>query len=48
MESSTTEQFSHRQGADVATVARVAGRIRANVEKVIEGKTEVVAASWTE
>ncbi len=32
-------------GADVASVARVAGRIRANVEKVIEGKPEVVSAA---
>lgn len=32
-------------GADVATVARVAGHIRANVERVIEGKGEVVSAS---
>jgi MoxR-like ATPase len=31
--------------ADVDTVARVAGRIRANVEKVIEGKSDVVFAS---
>ena len=32
-------------GADVDTVARVAGQIRANVEKVIEGKSEVVGAA---
>ncbi|WP_435769429.1 AAA family ATPase [Nocardioides sp. SYSU DS0651] len=31
--------------ADVDTVARVAGRIRANIEKVIEGKSDVVFAS---
>ncbi len=31
--------------ADVAMVARVAGRIRANVERVIEGKSEVVSAA---
>lgn len=31
--------------ADVDTVARVAGQIRANVEKVIEGKSEVVGAA---
>ncbi len=31
--------------ADVDTVARVAARIQANVEKVIEGKTDVIAAS---
>ena len=29
-------------GADLETVARVAGRIRANVERVIEGKSDVV------
>ena len=32
-------------GADIDTVARVAGLIRANVEKVIEGKGEVVSAA---
>ncbi|UMG94892.1 MoxR family ATPase [Nocardioides sp. TF02-7] len=37
--------MDHNRGADVATVARVAGRIRANVERVIEGKSEVVSAS---
>jgi len=31
--------------ADVATVARVADAVRANVEKVIEGKSEVVGAA---
>ncbi len=31
--------------SDVESVARVAGRIRANVEKVIEGKSDVVTAS---
>lgn len=31
--------------ADVATVGRVAGRIRTNVERVIEGKSEVVTAA---
>jgi MoxR-like ATPase len=31
--------------ADVATVARVAGRIRDNVEQVIEGKPDVVTAA---
>ncbi|KAA1418009.1 MoxR family ATPase [Nocardioides humilatus] len=35
----------HPTGADVATVARVAARIRANVEHVIEGKSEVVSAA---
>lgn len=33
------------QSADVASVAKVAGRIRANVEKVIEGKSDVVTAT---
>ncbi|KRB75967.1 ATPase [Nocardioides sp. Root190] len=32
-------------GADVDTVARVAGLIRSNVEKVIEGKGEVISAA---
>jgi MoxR-like ATPase len=32
-------------GADVATVARVASRIRGNIERVIEGKSEVVSAA---
>jgi MoxR-like ATPase len=45
VESPTAEQFQKTEGADVATVARVAGRIRANVERVIEGKSEVVSAS---
>src|SRR5436190_1637458 len=45
VESSTTEQLPDPTGADVATVARVAGRIRANVERVIEGKSEVVSAT---
>jgi MoxR-like ATPase len=40
----TTEQ-PHPTGADVATVARVAGRIRTNIERVIEGKSEVVSAA---
>ena len=31
--------------ADVETIARVAGRIRANVEQVIEGKPEVVTSA---
>ena len=39
-------QARHRtEGADVDTVARVAGRIRTNVERVIEGKTEVVTSA---
>ena len=42
---SPTEQHHPTTGADVATVARVAGRIRANIERVIEGKSEVVSAS---
>lgn len=33
------------QSADVASVAKVAGRIRGNVEKVIEGKSDVVTAA---
>ncbi len=45
MESLTTEQQPDPTGADVATVARVAGRIRANIERVIEGKSEVVSAT---
>ncbi len=45
MEPPTTEQLHHPTGADVATVARVAGRIRANIERVIEGKSEVVSAA---
>ena len=32
-------------GADLETLARVAGRIRANVEKVIEGKPDVVSST---
>jgi MoxR-like ATPase len=46
VEPATTQQeTSHATGADVATVARVAGRIRANIERVIEGKSEVVSAA---
>ncbi len=45
MEPPTTEQPHPPTGADVATVARVAGRIRANIEHVIEGKSEVVSAA---
>jgi MoxR-like ATPase len=45
VDSPTTEQLQNTTGADVATVARVAGRIRANVEQVIEGKSEVVSAA---
>jgi MoxR-like ATPase len=32
-------------GADLQTLARVVGRVRANVERVIEGKPDVVSAS---
>jgi len=32
-------------GADLETVARISGRIRANIEKVIEGKSDVVFAT---
>ncbi len=32
-------------GADLETVARVVGRVRANVERVIEGKPDVVSAA---
>ena len=32
-------------GADLETLARVVGRIRANIEKVIEGKPDVVSSS---
>jgi len=32
-------------GADLETLARVADRVRANIEKVIEGKPEVVSAT---
>jgi MoxR-like ATPase len=31
----------HGAGADLDTLARVSGRIRASIEKVIEGKPEV-------
>ncbi|XBB68570.1 MoxR family ATPase [Nocardioides sp. WV_118_6] len=46
MESSTSAPAPVPTGStDVDTVARVAGRIQANVEKVIEGKSDVVAAA---
>ena len=32
-------------GADLETVARVTGRVRANIERVIEGKPDVVSAA---
>ncbi len=34
-------------GADLETLARVVGRIRANIEKVIEGKPDVVNSAWS-
>ena len=34
-------------GADLDTLARVAGRIRANIERVIEGKPDVVSSTLT-
>lgn len=36
---------AHRGGADLETLARVVNRVRANVEKVIEGKAEVVQST---
>ena len=46
MEPSTSAPAPAPAGStDVDTVARVASRIQANVEKVIEGKSEVVAAA---
>jgi MoxR-like ATPase len=35
----------HRGGADLETLARVVGRVRANIEKVIEGKADVVQST---
>ena len=32
-------------GADLETLSRVVGRIRANIEKVIEGKADVVSST---
>ena len=32
-------------GADLETLARVVGRIRTNIEKVIEGKADVVSST---
>ena len=43
MHSSTTGAASHATGsADLETLARVVGRVRDNIEKVIEGKTDLV------
>ena len=36
-----------RDGADLETLTRVVSRVRANIEKVIEGKPDVVTASLT-
>ena len=36
---------AHRGGADLETLARVVGRVRTNIEKVIEGKADVVQAT---
>lgn len=36
---------AHRGGADLETLARVVTRVRANVEKVIEGKADVVEST---
>jgi MoxR-like ATPase len=36
---------AHRGGADLETLARVVGRVRANIEKVIEGKADVVQST---
>ena len=41
----TTAGGAHRGGADLETLARVVGRVRANVEKVIEGKADVVQST---
>jgi len=43
--STTADLSSDRHSADLETVARVAGRIRDNVERVIEGKSDVVHAT---
>ena len=45
MSSTTADLSSDRHSADLETVARVAGRIRDNVERVIEGKSDVVHAT---
>jgi MoxR-like ATPase len=39
--SSAQRETGERQGADLDTLAQVAGRVRASIEKVIEGKPEV-------
>ena len=36
---------AHRGGADLETLSRVVSRVRANVEKVIEGKADVVQST---
>lgn len=35
----------HERGADLETLARVVGRVRANIERVIEGKPDVVTSA---
>jgi MoxR-like ATPase len=39
------EGGSHRAGADLETLSRVVGRVRTNIEKVIEGKADVVQST---
>jgi MoxR-like ATPase len=41
----TTRGGAHRGGADLETLARVVGRVRDNVERVIEGKADVVQST---
>jgi MoxR-like ATPase len=38
---------TQRGGADLETLARVVGRVRANIERVIEGKPDVVSSALT-
>ena len=45
METHETGTSTGAGGADLETVARVVGRVRANVERVIEGKPDVVSAA---
>ena len=40
-----TEQDAPAGAADLQTLARVVGRIRGNIERVIEGKPDVVNAT---
>ena len=47
MISTTTDLPGEGHGADLDSVARVAGRIRANVERVIEGKPDVISSAIT-